>query len=754
MQGYVVSGETGEALIGSHVYELRTSSGVITNQYGFFTLSAPTDTFTVQVSHVGFERLVSTLVPGDSIRTFALTPATALLDSIVVTAETDRSVIEERLLMGKTTVSPEEVATLSALLGEADIFKIFQLKPGVSFGTEGTAGLHVRGGSPDQNLIIMDGAPIYNWSHIFGFVSSFNHDALNEAELYKDALPARFGGRLSSVVNLTMREGNRREFEGRGTVGLLSSRVTVEGPIKKNVSSFIVSARRTYLDLLMRPLFWLGANDFLIGYNFGDLNAKANAILSDRDHAFASLYASRDSYYLRDGASEDQTRNGIDWGNLVGTLRWNRVLGQTMFLNVALLHSRYHYSAMDRYATQTREIGTVTSEVYATRFRSGISDWTARGELEYAPRSTHQLRFGASVSRKVYTPGAQRIREAVGGETTQDTLVVANRKHAATEWHAYAEDTAEILGDVRVNGGVHISGFHAHGKRYAYVEPRLSALVWVAPAWAVTASYARATQYVHLLTNSGVGLPTDLWVPSTRRIAPQQAWQVNAGVSRHGARDALTTSLTGYYKSMKGVIEYLEGGSLVGLNRDWEDQIAAGRGWSYGVEALIERKEGRTRGWIGYTLSWTNRRIPGINQGASFPYKYDRRHDISIAVMHRLGVHTLSATWIFATGNAVTIPVSQYEEDGRLVSVYGGRNSQRMPAYHRLDLAMHTPKHQGRSKLTFSVYNAYSRRNAFYTFVRKTSTFDPFAGFTDESRSFRKVTIFPVIPSVSYSFTF
>ena len=754
VQGYVVSGATGEFLIASHVYELRTGTGVITNQYGYFRLSAASDTFTVQISHVGFERLTLTLVPTHSVETFELTPFATQLDSIVVTAESERSETEDRLLTNKTTVAPAEVATLSALLGEADILKVFQLKPGVSFGTEGTAGLHVRGGSPDQNLVIMDGAPIYNSSHVFGFVSSFNHDALNAAELYKGGFPARYGGRLSSVVNLTMREGNRHAFEGRGTVGLLASRVTIEGPIRKNESSFIMSARRTYLDLLTRPLFWLGSGDFLIGYNFGDFNAKANAILSERDHAFVSLYASRDSYYLRDGKKDDQLRNGIGWGNLVGALRWNRVLNPAMFLSVALLHSRYEYSALDRYTVSGLNSGSETAEVYETRFRSGMSDWSAKADLEYAPLVTHKLRFGASVSRKGYTPGVQRVIEEASARTVVDTLVVANRKLVATEWHAYVEDTGDLLGRVKVNGGVHMSGFHTHGQRYASVEPRISMLVWVASAWAATASYAHAYQYIHLLTNSGVGPPTDLWVPSTKRIAPQRAWQVSAGVSREGVQDAIGASITGYYKSMTGVIEYLEGSSLAGLNRDWEVQVAAGRGWSYGIEALIEKEVGKTRGWIGYTLSWTNRRVPHINKGRRFPYRYDRRHDISVALMHRLGRHTLSATWVFATGNAVSIPVGQYVENGTLVSVFPGRNQQRLPAYHRLDLSMHSPKRKGKAKLTLSVYNLYSRRNAFYTYVRDSSTFEPLRGYFDENRSFRKVSVFPVIPSISYSFTF
>ena len=671
-----------------------------------------------------------------------------------MTAESERQILEDQLLMNKTTISPVDVATLSALLGEADIMKVFQLKPGVSFGTEGTAGLHVRGGSPDQNLVIMDGAPVYNSSHVYGFISSFNHDALNEAELYKGAMPARYGGRLSSVVNLTMREGNRREFEGRGTIGLLSSRVTIEGPIRKHQSSFIVSARRTYLDILTRPLFWLGQENFVVGFNFGDINAKANAIFSERDHAFVSFYASRDGYYMRDGPSDDQLRYGIAWGNLIGTLRWNRVLKQTMFLNVALLHSRYGYSALDLYTVSALNSGSGAVELFETKFQTGISDWTARGELEYAPQASHKLRFGASVSRKTYTPGVQRIREEVGPKAIADTVVAVNKKHTATEWHAYVEDTADLLEQVKLNGGIHISGFHAHGKSYTSLEPRISALIWVAPSWAVTASYARVSQYIHLLTNSGVGPPTDLWVPSTRRVAPQRAWQVNAGVTRHDVQDVVTTSLTGYYKSMEGVIEYQEGSSLAGLNRDWESQIAAGHGWSYGVEALIEKKEGKTRGWIGYTLSWTNRRVPGINQGRHFPYKYDRRHDISVAVMRRVGIHTLSATWVFATGNAVTIPEAQYEENGTLVSVFPGRNQQRLPAYHRMDVSMHSPKRQGKAKLTLSVYNLYNRRNAFYTFIRDTSAFDSFSGYHDQSRSFRKVAVFPVIPSISYSFTF
>lgn len=754
VQGYVISGVTGEAVIGSHVYELRTRTGAITNQYGFFRLSAAVDTLTVQLSHVGFERVVLTLAPTDSIATFELMPLVTQLDSIVVTAGSERLEIEDRLLLNKATVAPAEIATLSALLGEADIMKVFQLKPGVSFGTEGTAGLHVRGGSPDQNLVIMDGAPIYNWSHVFGFVSSFNHDALNEAELYKGGFPARYGGRLSSVVNLTMREGNRRAFEGRGSIGLVASRVTIEGPIRKDTSSFIVSARRTYLDLLTLPLFWLGSTDFLIGYNFGDINAKANVIFSERDHAYISIYASADNYSLRDGKKEDQLRNGIGWGNLVGTLRWNRVLNPTMFLNVTLLHSRYQYSALDRYTVSGRNSGSGTAELYETKFRSGISDWTAKADLEYALFATHNMRFGASVSRKGYTPGVQRVREESGARSVVDTLLAPNRKRTAIEWHAYAEDTAVLLEGVKVNAGIHLSGYHMDGRRYASVEPRISMLVWMASDWAATASYANTRQYVHLLTNNGVGPPTDLWVPSTSRVAPQRAWQVSAGVSRQGGQHPVGASISGYYKSMTGIIEYREARGLAGLNRDWEGQVAAGRGWSYGVETLIEKKRGKMHGWIGYTLSWSNRRIPDINQGRPFPYRYDRRHDISVALMYTLGRRTLSATWVFATGNAVSIPVAQYVENGELVSVIQGRNQQRLPAYHRLDLSVHTPTRKGKSKLTFSIYNLYNRRNAFYTFVRETAAFEFVKGYFDENRSFRKVSVFPIIPSVSYSFTF
>ena len=752
VQGYVTNGVTGEVLIGAHVYELRTGKGAVTNQYGFFRLLAAADTFRLQISHVGYEQLIRELIPFNSVRTFELRPLVTRLDSVVVTADTEQ--LEHRLLLGKVTIAPEEVATLSALLGEADILKVFQLKPGISFGTEGTSGLHVRGGSPDQNLVIVDGAPIYNWSHVFGFVSSFNHDALNEADLYKGWFPARYGGRLSSVIDLTMREGNRREFEGGGTLGLLASRVTVEGPIRKNESSFIISARRTYLDLLVRPLNWIGGTDFLIGYHFGDINAKANMILSSRDHAFISVYASQDSYYLRDGPKEEQVRNGVGWGNLVGTLRWNRVLMRKMFLNFALLHSRYRYSALDRYTVSAVNSGSRTNELYETRFRSGVSDWTAKADLEYSPSMRHGLRFGSSLSRKRYTPGVQRVRERAGVASVQDTLIETNREHVALEWHAYVEDTGRFKERIRINGGFHLSGFRARGARYASVEPRVSALIWISPAWAATGSYARAYQYVHLLTNSGVGPPTDLWVPSTRRVSPQRAWQLSAGVSRERTQDAIAASITGYYKAMNGVIEYLEGSSLVGLRRDWESQIAAGRGWSYGIETLIERKRRKLSGWIGYTLSWTWRRVPGINQGRPYPYRYDRRHDISVALTRPLGHRTVSVSWVFASGHAVSVPIAQYIEDGTLVSIIQGRNQQRMPAYHRLDLSLHSPRRNGRNRLTISIYNLYNHRNAFYTYVRESSEFDPFAGYADEGRSFRKVTLFPVIPSVSYSFTF
>ena len=747
ISGYVVSAESGEALIGAHVYDSLSGIGSISNKFGFFSLRIGRETVAVRVTHLGYDALELHLAPADSILLLQLVPHSVEMDTVFVVSEESRDRFESIQLDQKVLVKPSDVSVLPALLGEPDLLKVFQLLPGITFGTEGTAGLHVRGGSPDQNLVLIDGAPIYNWSHAFGFASSFNHDALNEAELYKGAAPARFGGRLSSVLNLTTRNGHRFEHRGRASIGLVSSRVLVEGPIRAAKVSYIVSARRSYADLLLRPYLWLKRSDFRLGYSFGDLMAKLSGLLGQRDQVYFSVYASRDGYFLRDGPTQSQARAGLGWGNYAASTRWNRALSPSLYLSLAVLHSRFRYRALDGYTSSEADSGSGSQEYMEARFRSSISDWSATSDLDFNPAGTHQLRLGVSLSSKRFVPGVQRVIERTDSRTVVDSLSYPNRPIDATEWRAYVEDAVDLHERVSVNAGLHTSGFHVRGQRFDSIEPRLTVLFRISRHWTATTSYGRARQYLHLLANNRVGLPTDLWVPSTDRVRPQGAWQAHFGLSRF---DRVTSSLAAYYKEMNGVIEYRDGSSLVGLNRDWEAQVASGRGFAYGAEVLAEKDSGPWRGWIGYAVSWANRRIPAINQGLRFPYKYDRRHSVSVVVQHIGGRRRISGTWKLATGEAISLPIAQYRLGESVASIVGRRNSTRLPPYHRLDISVTSTRRGRKSEWTVGVYNLYNRKNALYVFVRESTAFDEVQGYHDHARSLRKLTLFPLLPSVSY----
>lgn len=753
--GYVTDAETGEVLIGAHVAAAHRPVGTTTNAYGFFSLTLPADTTTLHVSYVGYRsRTVVLYRRPDAPLRIELTPIAAALDTLEVTA--DGVPLEDEVQMSRLDVDIADVQTLPVLLGEADLLKTIQLLPGIQSGTEGSSGLYVRGGGPDQNLMLLDGAPVYNAAHLFGFFSTFNTDALSNVEVYKGGFPARYGGRLSSVLDVQMRDGNLKRFEGRGAVGLIASRLTVEGPLRRGRSSFIVSARRTYLDLITRPLQAARSpGDGYAGYYFYDFNAKANALASPRDRVFLSVYAGHDRFYLVEPDDETDTadRFGFGWRNATATLRWNRIVTPRLFARAMLLFSRFHYEVEDRQETRYTFAGQAVRERTRARLHSGIRDWTARVDVDYLPHPAHDVRFGASVTRHRFTPGV-RIFHEERAETVRDSTLGRQENEDALAAFVYAEDAITLSPRLSARLGVHVSGFGVDGRVYAAAEPRLAARLLLPGRWALKASYVATRQYLHLLTNSGIGLPTDLWVPSTARIRPEAAWQAAAGLARRFADGRYEASIEGFYKPMRGVLAYTEGAATLGLHRGWEEQVMVGRGRAYGVELFLQKQTGRTTGWIGYTLSWSTRRFPDLNGGRPFPYRYDRRHDVAVVLTRRLRINTLSVAWVYGTGQAITLPAARYADAGTLVDVYDGHNGHRMRAYHRLDVSVHTPRRGGRARVTLSVYNLYNRQNPLFLYVDDHADFDPQTGYHDRRRSVRQVSLFPVIPSLSYSFTF
>lgn len=751
VSGYVTDESNGEVLIGANLYEIYFQTGTATNQYGFFSLTVPGDSASIRFSYQGYKTLtLSFQSPLEGLQRVEMQSTVIDYDSTLVVDAGEYEGLHQQVQMSNIKISIGEVEALPALLGETDLLKAFQLMPGIQSGVEGSTGLYVRGGTPGQTLILLDGATVYNAGHLFGFMSTFNTDAVNSAELIKGGFPARYGGRLSGVLDMTMREGNRKKFEGRGAVGLVASRITVEGPIFKGRSSFIVSARRTYLDVINWGIEKIRGSDYIRGYHFYDVNAKWNLDVSRKDRIYMSFYAGRDKGYENSreflNGRLDGYRFELGWSNTTLTFRWNRVINSRIFANTTVLFSQFQSSILDYSFDETTEL--------EEQYFNGLTDFSAKTDLEYFPHRNHHVRFGAMATHHQFTPSRQFHREW-DKELVIDTTVVIPLKATTQEWLAYVEDEITVGRQLKANVGVHLSGYYTDGTTYRSIQPRLATLFLLPQKWAFKFSFAQMQQYIQLLSNSGAGLPTDLWLPSTRRIPPQKSWQVAAGLARTMDSQALDISVEAFYKQMNGIVAYKDGSNFVGGNRDWEAAVTSGRGWTYGVEMYVHRKLGHTTGWIGYTLSWSKRRIPDLNQGQTFPHRYDRRHDISIALVRKFGHRKVSATWVYSTGHALTLANSRYRQNGKLIDVYDARNSYRMPPYHRLDISAHFPiRSRKRSEIIVSLYNTYNRRNTFYLQERDYTSVDPYIGYYQEERIIKKNTIFPIIPSVSYRFHF
>ena len=765
VSGYITDAESGESLIGANVLNVPSREGSAANTYGFYSLTLQDGSVELRVSYVGYEsQLVSFRLSKDTVMHVQLQPVNRLQEVVV---QADRP-IEENTQMSRIDVPIAQIKALPALLGEVDVMKAIQLLPGVQSGSEGSSGLYVRGGGPDQNLILLDGVPVYNASHLFGFFSVFNADAINKVELVKGGFPARYGGRLSSVIDISMKEGNMKEFHGEGGIGLVASRLTLEGPIKKDKASFIVSGRRTYIDILARPIIQAQTEgDGIAGYYFYDLNGKINYKISDNDRLFVSAYLGDDRFYLRDKWAyqdgqtnyEYEDRAGLNWGNITTALRWNHVVNKKLFSNTTLTYSRYRFNtAISEEVTSTSGNST-NKEKFSLEYLSGIRDFSVKADFDYLPGPDHYIRAGVNGIHHTFEPGAIAYRDTFEGDTTLGAVPTYALEHAV-----YIEDDFKISDQLKVNAGLHYSGFAVNEKYYPSLQPRLSARYLIGTDISLKASYAHMAQFIHLLTNSGIGMPTDLWVPSTDKIEPQYSSQVVLGVAKTLDK-RYEFSLEGYYKKMRNLIEYKEGASFLNVDKNWENKVTTGDGWSYGVEAFIQKKAGNTTGWLGYTLSWTNRQFAALNFGEIFPYKYDRRHDLSLAITHKFTKRIeLSGAWVFGTGNAITLPVAQYAEgwDGLnhfypqyqedwyfdKVSVYSDRNEYRMPAYHRMDLSISFFKETswGERRWVVGVYNLYNRQNPFFVDI----------GYDEETQKmvYKQYSLFQLIPSVSYNFKF
>jgi hypothetical protein len=781
LSGFVRDAERGERLPGAHVFAPDLGAGTTTNDDGFFSLTLPAgpDTLRLRVSFVGYRtEAVALVLTEDRPLDVALVPRTAETGAVEVVAERGEDTVASTR-MSTTAITAAEVEQLPAFLGEVDVIKAIQLLPGVQSGAEGQTGLYVRGGGPDQNLVLLDGAPLYNVSHALGFLSVFNADAVGRVELTTGGFPARYGGRLSSVVDVTMREGDRSGYGVEGSVGLVASSVTAEGPLPGlgERGAFVVSGRRTYVDVLARPFLRNRTDGRDFATYFYDLNARLTFDATPRERLSLTAYLGDDVYGTAyetagsDGFSE-RFEGGATWGNALATLRWSRPLASGLFATAALTVSRYRFVTTTR-LVQADAGGESFEEVV---YDSGITDGGGRADLEWTPTPAHFVRTGASLTRHAFNPGVGTLTYRLADSTASapTTLSLTPASFAFTTWEGfvYAEDDVRLSARLQANAGLHASAMRVGGRTYASLQPRLTARYAFTADWSVKASFTTMEQYLHLLTHTGINLPTDLWVAPTERVPPQRAWQAAVGTTAR-FDGSWTASVEGFYKDMRGLIEYEAGASFVTPGEGWEDKVEVGRGWACGAEFFLRRTAGRTTGWLGYTLSWSRRRFDALNDGTAFPYRYDRRHDVELVLSHRFSERLdLGLTWVYGTGQAVTLATARFFENGLLdpgqlilldpnytgsapplplLLDYGPRGDFRMAPYHRLDVVLNWHfggalfLKGGESTLSIGAYNAYSRRNPFFLFA---------APGVEGGRVYKQASLFPILPAVAYRFRF
>lgn len=776
ISGYIADNSSGEKLIGASVYDGKTLVGTTTNLYGFFSLTLDTGEVILTISYVGYGDITESIdLKADIFRNVSLEVGQEL-EEVVISASSSEK-IHEQTQMSAIKIPIKQIEKLPSFMGERDILKTIQLLPGIQSGSEGTSGLYVRGGGPDQNLILLDGVPVYNASHLFGFFSVFNSSAINHVEIIKGGFPARFGGRVSSVLDIRMKEGNSKKISGEASIGLVSSKLTIEGPIIKDKTSFIVSGRRTYIDILAQPFIRASAkgagSKVKAGYYFYDLNAKINHKFSDKSKLFLSTYIGKDrayseiedSYSFGGTSNETTSSSSLQWGNITTALRYNRIINKKLFANLTATYSRYQFNLGFDVANIVSPQNSATyNERFGLSYISGIYDWGGKVDFDFMPAPNHYIRFGAGNIYHTFTPGVISSNHQAG-QTNIDTTFGAN-KIFAHEVSAYIEDDIKLGARLKINPGIHYSMFLVRDSSYLNFEPRFSMNYLLREDLSIKASYARMAQYLHLLANGTIGLPTDLWVPVTDSVPPVVADQYALGLA-YTLQDKYEISLEGYYKKMNNLIEYKDGATFFGNLENWDDKIELGTGYSYGVECFLQKKTGKTSGWIGYTLSWTNRQFDNLNFGRMFPYKYDRRHDASLALIHEIdktiGLKEwkidFGLTWVYGTGNSVSLPISSYRAydamayneydkgEYTIIENYIDRNNFREPSYHRMDFSATFTRTQGRFEKSWniSVYNLYNRKNPYYLF---------FDNNDNGERVLKQLSLFPIIPSVSYNIKF
>jgi hypothetical protein len=777
LSGYITDSKTGEAIIGAKVSVPSLRQGTVTNTYGFYSITLENGTYTFEFSAIG-QKTESKSINLEQDITLSLEMGSELseLQEVTVNGKKGENVTSTKI--GQIELEVDKIKTLPAFMGEVDIIKTIQLLPGVSSVSEGGQGFYVRGGGPDQNLVLLDEGVVYNAAHLFGFFSVFNSDAVKSVNLIKGGMPANFGGRISSVLEVNMNEGNYKRIKVKGGIGVIASRLTVEGPLKKDKGSFMISGRRTYIDVLMKAFIPDSSPFAGSGYYFYDLNLKMNYKLGEKDKIFLSGYYGLDKFSFRSTA--DDFKVDMPWGNGIAALRWNHLFTNKLFMNLTTTFSDYKFGFLS------------DQDQFKFSLNSGIQDFGAKADFSYFPNTRHRIKWGANYIYHTFTPSS------ISAET--DSVVFLDpataEKLYSHESALYFMDEFDVNEFLRINAGLRYSMYQHVGpftryikgdgistqdssydfsngeliKFYNGLEPRISFRWLLKDKSSIKGGYSYNYQYVHLTSLSAVSLPTDIWYPSTDKAKPQQGWQASLGYYRNFLDDKYEASVEVYYKGMKNLIEYAEG-VLPGdnVNDNTDNYLVFGKGWAYGAEFFLKRTFGKLTGWVGYTWAKTEREFPDLNGGKIYPAKYDRRHDLTVVAGYKLNERwTFGSSFIYATGNTLTLPSSWYVQDQNLLFNYGARNSTRMAPYHRLDISATLygktyksktdevtgetiqVKKKYQSNWSFSIYNVYNRANPFFLYVDNDGDF--LKG--DFKITVKQVSLFPIIPSVTWNFEF
>lgn len=762
--GVIKDKTTGESLIGATITVAGKNIGTASNNYGFYSITIPDGTNSVKFSYVGYQTLSKEIeLHGETNLNIELETTNSKVEEVTVTASRNNKVTNNE--MGSQSLSLATIKRMPATMGESDLVKSLQLLPGIQATNEGTTNLSIRGGSFDQNLFLLDGAPVYNPSHALGFFSVFNSDAIKSVKVYKSGFPAQFGGRLSSVVDIHMKEGNTQKLSGNGGVGLIASRLTLEGPISKDKASFIVSGRYSYAGLtangaglLGQQLRIPGLRDFSANneINFYDLNAKVNYKITDKDHLFLSAYTGSDHFYYY--AIDDNS--SMDWGNITGTARWNHVFNPKIFANTMLIYSKYDYSYI------------LKDDARHFRWLSDLQEMDVKTDFDYFLNPNNHIKFGVSAENHFYSPGKVEPRDK--SSITKPFTLDRQRAIIST---AYLNNEQRISDKIGVDYGLRYSAFFLLGESTVYsyspemevidsviysngelvkfyqgLEPRLSLKYQLDAKSSLKISYSKTVQFQHLIGNSTVGLPSDVWVPASTSIKPQSANQIAIGYYRSFAANKYEFSTEAYYRKMSRVIDYRDNADLF-LNPHVETQVLSGNGRSYGLEFYLEKKVGKLTGWLSYTLSKTTRRIDGINNNQSYPVAYDKPHNLSLLLNYRLSdTWSASSIFKFTSGGWATIPEGTFNFAGVAFNYYTSRNGYKLPSYHRLDLSFNYQSRKNehrrwKTEWNFGVYNVYDRKNVFALF-RRLDNYD----FRVSKGA--KMYLYGATPFVSYNFKF